>query len=156
MKSVEFWKGRFFRAQALLEKYLADNHSLEDIKGWTKAIGQVFKYTEPNRGGGSADIALRLARQAECYGSVYHIKHLSQLYSRLRLSHCAIWDYREEARKLGVPLTLKSPCTFCTQATIANAKAKGYRASFELSETESDHGCTWELECEDARPKPEG
>jgi hypothetical protein len=145
MQEVGSWKSRFFRAQALLEKYLAEHHSLEDIDGWTKAIGEVFKHTEPDRGGGAGDLAIRLAKQAQCYGSEFEIEQLSRDYAKLRLHHCAIWDYREEARRLGVPLTLKSPCTFCTKATIANIEAKGCSAEYELYEHGTDHGCVWEI-----------
>ena len=145
MEDVESWKKRFFRAQALLEKYLKDHHSLDDMAGWTKAIAEIFKHTEPNRGGGAADLAVRLAKQAHCYGSMYDLEHLDRNFARFRLHHCAIWDYREEARRMGVPLTLRSPCTFCTQATVANIQAKGFAASFELHESERDHGCTWEI-----------
>lgn len=143
-----FWKKRFFKTQALLEKYLADNHDLGDMEGWTRAIGEIFKHTEPDKGGGTGDMALRLAKQAHCYGSQYEIVFLSKDHSEITLSHCAIWDFREEARRSGVQLTLKSPCSFCTRATEANIRAKGFTASYQLHESETDHGCTWEIKDE--------
>lgn len=150
MDDVRSWKERFFKTQALLEKYLDDHHCLDDMEGWTAATSQVFKHTEPNRGGGAADLALRLARQAYCYGSDFEIEHLGPDNAKFSLLHCAIWDYREHARETGVHITLKSPCSYCTQATVANIRAKGYVASYQLSETDSDHGCTWEINNEHA------
>jgi hypothetical protein len=142
---VQSWKSRFFRTQARLEKYVADNHGLEDLDAWTTAIGQVFKFTEPDRGGGAGDFAARLARQAHCYQSDYAIAQSRKDYARIVLSHCAIWDYREQARSRGVTLTLASPCQFCTKATVANARAKGFAATFELQSDATGHGCTWEI-----------
>jgi hypothetical protein len=149
-KDVAFWKDRFFRTQALLEKYVVGNHGIEDLVPWTDAIGQVFKFTEPNRGGGAGDFALRLAKQAHCYDSDYEIALARKDRARFILHHCAIWDYREQARQRGVTLTLSSPCLYCTKATVANAKAKGYAATFELQTRASDHGCTWEIENENS------
>jgi hypothetical protein len=146
--NVGFWKERFFKTQARLEKYVAEYHGLEDLDRWASAIAQIFKFTEPNRGGGAGDVALRFARQAHCYKSDYEIPVAGQDYAEVVLNHCAIWDYRELARSRGVQLTLKSPCTYCTKATIANAKAKGFRATFELHDDERGHGCTWEIERE--------
>ena len=142
---VQFWKERFFRTQARLEKYVVEHHGLVDLGRWTDAIGKIFKFTEPNRGGGASDLALRFARQAHLYRSEYEIGYLGQGYARVALGHCAIWDYRELARKRGVPLTLESPCIYCTQATAANARAKGYTATHNLHENGSGHGCTWEF-----------
>ena len=142
---VQFWKERFFRTQARLEKYVADHHGLADLGRWTTAIGKIFEFTEPDRGGGASDLALRFARQAHLYRSKYEIEELGQDYSRVSLEHCAIWDYREVARKKGVTLTLDSPCFFCTQATAANARSKGYKATYALHENGSGHGCTWEF-----------
>lgn len=149
-QEVQVWKERFFKTQARLEKYVVDHHGLEDLGQWALAIAQVFKYTEPNLGGGAADIAVRLAKQAHCYRSEYEITQAGQHYARLELKHCAIWDYREVARSRGVHLTLASPCTYCTQATIANARAKGFRATYNLHADSSGHGCTWEINREDA------
>jgi hypothetical protein len=147
---AENWKERFFKTQARLEKYIAEYHGLEDLTRWAVAIAQVFKYTEPSLGGGAADIVTRLAKQAHCYRSEYEITDAGQNYARLELKHCAIWDYRELARRRGVQLTLASPCIYCTKATAANAWAKGYRASFQLHEDATGHGCTWEIRRERA------
>jgi hypothetical protein len=142
------WKERFFKTQARLEKYVVEHHGMDDLERWALAIAQVFKYTESNVGGGAADIARRLAKQAQCYRSDYEITYSGQRYARVALHHCAIWDYREVARSRGVHLTLASPCTYCTRATAANIRAKGYSAKFALHEDGSGHGCTWEIEGE--------
>lgn len=144
-EDVQSWKARFFRTQARLEKYVADNHGLEDLDPWTTAIAQIFKFTEPDRGGGAGDFAARLAKQAHCYNSDYEIAQARKDYALIVLDHCAIWDYREQARRRGVTLTLASPCQFCTKATVANARAKGYAATYELQTNETGHGCTWEI-----------
>jgi hypothetical protein len=139
------WKERFFKTQATLEKYVVEHHGLKDLELWAVAIAQIFKFTEPNRGGGASDMALRFARQAHCYRSAYELEQLGQDFAKVTLQHCAIWDYREQARLRGVPLTLKSPCTYCTKATAANAHAKGFTATYELHEDGNEHGCTWEI-----------
>lgn len=143
LDDVKAWKDSFFRAQARLEKYLVEHHGLEDLEGWTRAIGEVFKFTEPNRGGGASEVALRFAKQAHCYGSEYEITHLRKESAQVRLHHCSIWDYREEARQRGVRLTLSSPCVYCTKATVSNMNARGFEATYELHERNGEHGCTW-------------
>ena len=150
-EDIQTWKERFFRAQARLEKYVADHHGLEDLDRWTAATGQVFKLTEPDRGGGAADFARRLARQAHLYRSDYEIEHAENDYARVVLHRCAIWEYREQARQRGVTLTLQSPCQYCTKATVANAGSKGYAATFELRNGGANHGCIWEIKNENGR-----
>lgn len=149
-QGAQGWKDRFFKTQARLERYVVEHHGMGDLGQWALAIAQIFKYTETNTGGGAADVARRLAKQAQCYRSDYEVTHAGQSYARVSLHHCAIWDYREVARSKGVHLTLVSPCTYCTKATAANIRAKGYSATFELHEDASGHGCTWEIEREDA------
>ena len=150
-EDVQSWKERFFRAQARLEKYVADHHGLDDLEHWTAATGQIFKLTEPDRGGGAGDFARRLAKQAHLYRSDYAIEHADRDYARVVLHRCAIWDYREQARQRGVTLTLKSPCQYCTKATVANAGSKGYSATFQLNADDATHGCIWEIRNENTR-----
>jgi hypothetical protein len=147
-EAVQGWKECFFKTQARLERYVAENHGLEDLDPWTAAIGEVFKYTEPDRGDRANGFALRLARQAYLYRSQCSVEHPTGGHARVVLQHCSIWDYREEARARGVTLSLTSPCTYCTRATVANAKAKGLTASYALQSSEAGHGCTWEIENE--------
>jgi hypothetical protein len=145
LDDVKAWQERFFRTQALLEKYLVEHHGLEDLQRWTDAIGQVFRQVEPDRGGGAADVAIRFAKQAHLYGSQYEITRLGRNHAEVRLDHCAIWDYREQARRRGVQLTLSSPCIYCTKATLSNMAAKGFAAEFELMERGDEHGCRWTI-----------
>lgn len=143
LDDVAAWKERFFRTQALLEKYLVEHHGLADMQRWTDAIGQVFKSVEPDRGGGAADVAIRFAKQAHLYGSAYEIPQIGSDFAEVRLTHCAIWDYREQARRRGVQLTLSSPCIYCTKATLSNMAAKGFAANYELLKRGDEHGCVW-------------
>lgn len=70
----------------------------------------------------------------------------------MTITHCAIWDYREKARRNGVRLTLASPCTYCTEALSANIRAKGYHPAHRLRSGPTGHGCRWEA----TAPRPAG
>jgi len=141
-----FWKDQFFRTQARLEQYVVEHHGLAELDGWTSAVAEVFRFTEPGSGDGAVDFVLRFAKQAECYRSDYEISHATPTSARVELNRCGIWEYREQARSRGVKLTLESPCTYCTKATRANAQAAGFDSRFELHSNDRGHGCAWEFE----------
>ncbi|MEV4496160.1 hypothetical protein AB0J84_10690 [Micromonospora arborensis] len=138
------WQRVFFRAQALMERFVVGRFGHDGLAGWTNAIAQVYRLVEPDFGGGAADPIRRFARQAELYASEYAVTQAEPEQATIEISHCAIWDYRERARARGVVLTLKSPCEFCTLATSANLEAKGYRSTFELLNHPSGPGCRWQ------------
>ncbi|MFD3657734.1 hypothetical protein [Streptomyces sp. NPDC058620] len=141
------WQRVFFRGQALMERFLVLRHGEEILAEWALANAEVHRQVEPDRGRGAADPLHRVARQAELYGSDYEFDDsLPDARSRaaLTITHCAIWDYREKARRGGVRLTLASPCTYCTGALSANIRAKGYEPAHQLRTGPTGHGCRWE------------
>jgi hypothetical protein len=140
---LQAWKAFFFRIQAALEKYLVNFHGLEDIGQWAAEIGDVFASVEPADYGNACAPALRLASVAQSYGSVYEIKSLDSNQANLEISSCAIYRYREQARKAGVQLTLDRPCTFCTKAVGEIARATGVTASVNRFQRGDNHGCSW-------------
>lgn len=137
------WQRVFFRAQALMERFVVAHYGHGELAGWARANAAVHGAVERDHGGGSADVIGRVRRQAELYGSRYRVVESSPERSELLISHCSIWDYRERARSRGVPITLASPCEYCTTATSANIAARGYRPEFELLAEDGDRGCRW-------------
>lgn len=137
------WQAIFFRGQALMERFLVSRFGHEAMRDWASRNAEVHALVERDRGGGARDPIERIARQAELYGSRYGIEPSTAEEATVEISHCAIWDYREQARDRGVPLTLRSPCEYCTKATAANIAARGYEPSFELIEHADGPGCRW-------------
>ncbi|MEV7773493.1 hypothetical protein [Kitasatospora sp. NPDC086791] len=141
------WQRVFFRGQALMERFLVLRHGEEVLGDWARSNAEVHRDVEPDHGRGAADPIHRIARQAELYGSDYEFDDDGEPgpeHAALTITHCAIWDYREKARRSGVRLTLASPCTYCTEALSANIRAKGYRPAHRLTHGPTGHGCRWE------------
>ncbi|MFB8249160.1 hypothetical protein ACFC5X_29510 [Streptomyces sp. NPDC055952] len=142
------WQRVFFRGQALMERFLVARYGEHALTAWARAIAEVHRDVEPDHGRGAADPVHRIARQAELYGSEYEFDDSSDAEeagrAALTITHCAIWDYREQARRSGVRLTLASPCTYCTKALSENIRAKGYEPSHTLRTGPTGHGCRWE------------
>ncbi|MFB7955592.1 hypothetical protein [Streptomyces sp. NPDC056045] len=141
------WQRVFFRAQALMERFLVSRYGHGELAAWARAGAEVHRYVEPGHGRGALDPVLRVARQAELYGSRYRVVEDGAERAVLEISHCAIWDYREQARARGVRITLASPCEYCVHATGANIAAKGYAPRHELTEGPDGPGCIWEAQC---------
>ncbi|GII64370.1 hypothetical protein Skr01_44550 [Sphaerisporangium krabiense] len=138
------WQRVFFRAQALMEQFLVSRYGHAELRLWAQAAAEVHRHVEPDGEDGALGPILRLARQAELYGSDYTLAETGSDHAALRIDHCAIWDYRERARSRGVQLTLARPCDYCTLAGTANIAAKGYTPAFELTGGDGEHGCRWE------------
>ncbi|MEU3571442.1 hypothetical protein AB0E96_23900 [Kitasatospora sp. NPDC036755] len=141
------WQRVFFRDQALMERFLVLRHGEEVLADWARSNAEVYREVEPDHGRGAADPIHRIARQAELYGSDYEFDDDAAPgpeRAALTITHCAIWDYRERARRSGVRLTLASPCTYCTEALSANIRAKGYLPAHRLTHSPTGHGCRWE------------
>ncbi|MEU1281565.1 hypothetical protein [Streptomyces sp. NPDC005805] len=145
------WQRVFFRGQALMERFLVARYGEESLVQWARANAEVHRDVEPDHGRGAADPVHRIARQAELYGSDYEFDEATDpapatpsARAALTITHCAIWDYREKARRSGVRLTLASPCTYCTEALSANIRAKGFEPSHRLRNGPTGHGCRWE------------
>ncbi|MEU2626764.1 hypothetical protein [Kitasatospora sp. NPDC007106] len=146
------WQRVFFRGQALMERFLVARYGEQVLAEWARSNAEVHREVEPDLGRGAADPIHRIARQAELYGSDYEFddeQPPSADRAVLTITHCAIWDYREKARRGGVRLTLASPCTYCTEALSANIRAKGFRPAHRLRSGPTGHGCRWEA----ARPE---
>lgn len=142
---VERWKRAFFRAQALCEEFLLANFGEAAIALWVAASANVYRAIECDKALPPAQqVIRRIARQAELYGSDYDIVEESPARSEIMIAHCSIWDYRERARASGIPITLKSPCTYCTKAMSANIRAQGCIPHYELRDGERGHGCRWQ------------
>lgn len=137
------WQAIFFRAQALMERYLVTHFGHDALGDWALANAEVYALVEGDRGGGASDPITRLARQAELYGSRYALSTGDTEAAAVEIEHCAIWDYRERARARGVPITLASPCEYCTKATGANIRAAGFDAAYELTDGPGGPGCRW-------------
>ena len=143
---ADLWKQRFFEAQAGMEKFLVETYGYDAIDGWINHNAEIFKSIEVGSGSGAESLAIRFAKQAECYQSDYHIDHVGQDAARVTIFHCGIWDYREKARQRGVSLTFDSPCTrYCTKLTSALIESNGYEASYQLMNIGPHHGCHWSI-----------
>ncbi|MFF2661874.1 hypothetical protein ACFVUH_31495 [Kitasatospora sp. NPDC058032] len=156
------WQRVFFRGQALMERFLVSRYGEPVLAEWARSNAEVHREVEPDYGRGAADPMHRLARQAELYGSDYEFDEDHSTgrgpaeHSALTITHCAIWDYREQARRSGVRLTLASPCTYCTEAVSSNIRAKGFRPAVRLLSGPTGHGCRWEASApSDSDPRQE-
>ncbi|MFJ9517706.1 hypothetical protein ACIRPK_05465 [Kitasatospora sp. NPDC101801] len=141
------WQRVFFRGQALMERFLVGRYGEPALADWARSNAEVHREVEPDHGRGAADPIHRIARQAELYGSDYEFDDEAPPNAEraaLTITHCAIWDYREQARRSGVRLTLASPCTYCTEALSSNIRAKGFRPEHRLRSGPTGHGCRWE------------
>ncbi|MGW5640371.1 hypothetical protein [Streptomyces sp. NPDC003832] len=153
------WQRVFFRGQALMERFLVARYGEHALTTWARAIAEVHRDVEPDHGRGAADPMHRIARQAELYGSDYEFEDAAEDgdeergRASLTITHCAIWDYRERARRSGVRLTLASPCTYCTKALSENIRAKGFEPSHSLRTGPTGHGCRWEATAPDPEPQ---
>ncbi|MFI6999094.1 hypothetical protein [Nocardia sp. NPDC050175] len=139
------WQRIFFRAQALMERFLVTRYGHGELKGWADANAEVHRYVERDNGNGALDPALRIARQAELYSSEYRVPDAGSDRATIEIDRCGIWDYRERARARGVPITLDSPCEYCTHAIGANVAAKGFQSRYTLIDGANGHGCRWEI-----------
>lgn len=155
--SPQDWQRVFFRGQALMERFLVDNYGEDILTEWARANAEVHRHVEPDHGRGAADPIHRIARQAELYGSDYEFDDTPPSAARaaLTITHCAIWDYREKARRSGIRLTLASPCTYCTEALSANIRAKGYHPTHRLRSGPTGHGCRWEATAAHGAQQPD-
>lgn len=143
----EAWQRIFFRGQALMERFLVHRYGETVLADWARSNAEVHREVEPDHGRGAADTVHRIARQAELYGSEYEFddeQPPAADRAAITITHCAIWDYREQARRTGVRLTLASPCSYCTEALSANIRAKGYTPAHRLIAGPTGHGCRWE------------
>lgn len=150
------WQRIFFRGQALMERFLVSRFGEEVLADWARSNAQVYRLVEPDHGRGAADPIHRIARQAELYGSDYEVDPAAPTdHATVTITHCAIWDYREQARRTGVRLSLASPCTYCTEALSANIRAKGYRPEHRLRTGPTGHGCHWEATAPSGEAAPD-
>jgi hypothetical protein len=139
------WQAIFFRAQALMERFLVARLGHDALRDWAEKNSEVYALVEGGGSNDARDPLTRLAKQAELYGSRYALEDDSDAGdATLEIEHCAIWDYRQKAAARGVPLTLASPCEFCTKATSALIRAHGCEAEHELlADNPGGPGCRW-------------
>ncbi|MFD6157277.1 hypothetical protein ACFWF7_21670 [Nocardia sp. NPDC060256] len=139
------WQRVFFRALALMEGFLVSHYGHGELEAWAEANAEVHRHVEPDHGNGALGPVRRIASQAELYSSAYRVLEAGTDRAVIAIDHCGIWDYRERARRRGIPITLDSPCEYCTHATAANVSAKGFQALHVLTDGPSGHGCRWEI-----------
>ena len=143
LDDVEGWKKSFFRAQALLERFLIGLFGEEVITDWAVENAKIYSQLEPGGFGKATTPIRRIERQAKLYGSICAVSTDDSARSVIRIDRCAIWDYREAARARGVPITLRSPCTYCTRSMSENIQARGCVPNYQLREIDGIHGCEW-------------
>lgn len=139
------WQSVFFRAMALMERFLVSRYGHGELRAWAEANAEIHRYVEPDRGNGALDPLVRIARQAELYSSDYRLLDTDRDRAVIEIAHCAIWDYRERARRRGISLTLESPCEYCIHSIAANVSAKGFQPQHVLTAGPDGHGCRWEI-----------
>ncbi|WP_146002576.1 hypothetical protein [Telmatospirillum siberiense] len=141
--SADEWKSVFFRAQALLERFLVGLFGHEAMTDWARSNAEVLRLLDEEGGQGPVPAVRRIAQQAELYDSTYTITERSSERSTVQIDRCAIWIYREKARARGVPITLGSPCEYCTRAMAEIVRAKGCTPNYELLDNGGVRGCRW-------------
>ncbi|MFF0452908.1 hypothetical protein [Nocardia africana] len=139
------WQQVFFRGQALMERFLVGHYGHERMADWALANAEVYAATTAGHEFGAAAVAGRFRRQLDNYQSDTHLTLGDSDTAQVTIARCGIWEYRERARARGVPITLASPCEYCTKATTANFAAKGYRSRYTLVDDDTRRGCRWTL-----------
>jgi hypothetical protein len=139
------WQRAFFRVQALLEQFVLSRLGPSGLQQWASATAVAYAALQADRGRGTADTAERIARQAQLYSSEHEVLTATPPLSVVSISRCRIWEYREHARREGVPLVLDSPCGYCTLAITANARSKGHLATHRLTADGDRRGCDWRV-----------
>ena len=122
----EGWKKSFFRAQAK-ERFLIGLFGEEVITDWAVENAKIYSQLEPDGFGKATTSIRRIERQAKLYGSICAVSTDDSARSVIRIDRCAIWNYREAARARGVPITLRSPCTYCTYCTVKCSMSENIR-----------------------------
>ncbi|WP_100475315.1 hypothetical protein [Mycobacteroides abscessus] len=136
------WQRAFFRAQALMERFLVAHFGHDRMADWATSNAYVYAATTTDSTCAQS-VADRFVRQLANYDSETQVTADLSAAS-ISVKKCGIWQYRERARARGVPITLASPCEYCTKATAANFSAKGYTSTYELT-SEPSRGCRWTL-----------
>lgn len=137
------WKAAFFRAQALMEQFIVSRFGHDQLAAWAAANSAVYAAVDAAPRHDAVVPLQRLHDQADLYRSKVEWVEHRENRAVLKIRHCAIWDYRELARRRGVTITLQSPCEYCVPATTAMITNKGLHAGCELTEGEHGHGCVW-------------
>ncbi|MEV0334368.1 hypothetical protein [Nocardia sp. NPDC050717] len=138
------WKSAFFRAQAAMERFVVRNFGHEKLGAWAETNGTIYGAIDDEGRNDAVTPLRRLESQAALYGSKMRWLSASAADATLEIAHCAIWDYREQARARGVTITLEAPCEYCVPATTSLINAKGLRAECTLSEQPGGaRGCIW-------------
>lgn len=138
------WKAAFFGAQAVMEKFVVGSFGHESLRSWARSNGSIYGAIDHSPKNDATRPLQRLESQALLYGSEVRWKHATTEHSVLEITHCAIWDYREQARRRGVKITLQSPCEYCVSATTSLINNKGLKATCSLVEDDSNKGCVWD------------
>ncbi|TDZ96037.1 hypothetical protein [Mycobacteroides salmoniphilum] len=136
------WQRAFFQAQALMERFLVAHFGHERMADWARSNAYVYATTTTDSTCAQS-VADRFVRQLANYDSETEVT-ADVSAAMISVKRCGIWQYRERARARGVPITLASPCEYCTKATAANFSAKGYASTYELT-NEPVRGCRWTL-----------
>ncbi len=123
----------FFTSQALMEKFVIERISYEAIEDWTEHSARIHRQLtamdDPR-----TEFPARLHAQLDLYDSAVHSRD-----GGVTVDRCGIWTYREQRRAAGTPITLASPCEFCTRSVAANARHQSLAATVRLRE----RGCDW-------------
>lgn len=137
------WKAAFFRAQALMEKFVVEHFGHDDLATWARSNSAVYNAVDSGAKHDASVPLGRLGDQAALYESDTRWVERTEEHSVLAIEHCAIWDYRELARRRGITITLHSPCEYCIPATTAMITNKGLHAEHQLTEDDTGKGCVW-------------
>ncbi|WP_158621553.1 hypothetical protein [Streptomyces triticirhizae] len=147
------WKAAFFRGQALMERFVVHHFGLPELAAWARSNGIIYAAVDPAAKHDARVPLDRLAAQADLYGSDTEWLAHDPERATLRIRRCAIWEYRERARRRGVPITLGAPCEYCVPATTAMVTIKGLNARHQLTEDARGHGCVWTASRTPAAPE---
>ncbi|MGK5545988.1 hypothetical protein ACSNOH_14810 [Streptomyces sp. URMC 127] len=146
------WKAAFFRGQALMEQFLVGHFGHDELAAWAASNSAIYAAVDSAPKHDAFVPLQRLDAQAGLYDSDTEWVEDGPEHAVLNIRHCAIWDYRELARKRGVTITLQSPCEYCVPAVTAMITSKGLNAAHELTENRTGRGCVWTASRQPCRP----
>jgi hypothetical protein len=137
-EKAEFVLGVYFRTQAAIERYMGR----ENLPEWTEHVARInsdaMRHRLSDQDDQARDLLSGLRAMLGVYGSDTETRTSAEA-TELTVRRCGIFDYREEAARRGVTLTLDRPCEFCVDLHQRTAAHLGIDADVELAE----RGCHW-------------
>jgi hypothetical protein len=130
--------GIYFRTQAAIEKFMGPERLPEWTEHMAAMTAEATRHRFPEPRDRARSVVGNLSAVLDVYGSDQTLSEKDGK-ADLDVRRCGIYDYREQAARSGVELTLDRPCDFCVDLRYRTAAHLGVEVTHELR----DRGCRW-------------